>query len=69
MPSPTYMPGPSARTIRTAAGAVKTVPADWVLLPPGDAGLTRRVKAAGVRLSRNRRIFEPWVEFTPHSPV
>jgi hypothetical protein len=24
-----------------------TPPADWALLPPGDAGLTRRVKAAG----------------------
>jgi hypothetical protein len=42
MPSPTFMPGPSPRTVRTAAGIVKAVPADWVLLPPGDAGLTRR---------------------------
>jgi len=47
MPSPTCMPGPSPRTVRTAGGLVKTMPADWVLLPPGDAGLTRRVKAAG----------------------
>ena len=43
----TVAPGPSLRTVRTAAGAVLTVPADWSLLPPGDAGLTRRVKAAG----------------------
>ena len=61
MPSPTYMPGPSPRTVRTAAGAVKTVPADWVLLPPGDAGLTRRVKAAGdhyvVQEKVGRRMF------------
>jgi hypothetical protein len=26
---------------------VLTVPEGWILLPPGDAGLTRRVKAAG----------------------
>jgi len=40
---------------------VKTVPADWVLLPPGDAGLTRRVKAAGdhyvVQEKVGRRMF------------
>ncbi|MBK9037270.1 MAG: DUF2293 domain-containing protein [Myxococcales bacterium] len=28
-------------------GARRSPPADWVCLPPGDAGLTRRVKAAG----------------------
>jgi hypothetical protein len=40
---------------------VKAVPADWVLLPPGDAGLTRRVKAAGdhyvVQEKVGRRMF------------
>jgi len=55
------MPGPSPRTVRTAAGAVKAVPADWSLLPPGDAGLTRRVKAAGdhyvVQEKVGRRMF------------
>ena len=54
-------PGPSPRTVRTAAGVVKTVPTDWVLLPPGDAGLTRRVKAAGdhfvVQEKVGRRMF------------
>src|SRR5258706_2935592 len=40
-------PGPSARAVRTAAGEVLLAPADWVLVPPGDAGLTRRIKAAG----------------------
>jgi hypothetical protein len=35
------------RRVRTAEGQVLEVPAGWVLLPPGDAGLTRRVKAAG----------------------
>ncbi|MBZ4422923.1 DUF2293 domain-containing protein [Myxococcus sp. RHSTA-1-4] len=41
--------GPTAdpRRVRTADGRVLTVPEGWALLPPGDAGLTRRVKAAG----------------------
>jgi hypothetical protein len=33
--------------VRSADGRVLAVPADWDLLPPGDAALTRRVKAAG----------------------
>src|SRR5687768_1808404 len=40
-------PGPADRTVRTADGRVLPPPPDWALLPPGDAGLTRRVKAAG----------------------
>ena len=40
-------PGPSHRTAREASGKVITAPDDWVLLEPGDAALTRRVKAAG----------------------
>jgi hypothetical protein len=40
---------------------VLTPPADWVLLPPGDAGVTRRVKAAGptwtVQEKKGRKIF------------
>src|SRR5438067_484334 len=40
-------PGPEGRSVRTAGGEVLQPPADWVLLPPGDATLTRRVKAAG----------------------
>jgi Uncharacterized conserved protein (DUF2293) len=41
--------GPTAdpRRVRTQDGRVLTVPDGWALLPPGDAGLTRRVKAAG----------------------
>lgn len=35
------------RVIRTAEGYPLDVPAGWELLPPGDAMLTRRVKAAG----------------------
>jgi len=47
MASPTFLPGPTATTVRTPAGAVRPVPDGWILLPPGDAALTRRVKAAG----------------------
>ncbi len=39
--------GPTPRTIRDASGKVQSVPAGWELLAPGDAALTRRVKAAG----------------------
>ena len=40
-------PGPSAMTVKTRDGRVLQVPAGWALLPPGDAGLTRRVKQLG----------------------
>jgi len=40
-----YRPGPRERTVKDAQGAVLEVPPDWELLPPGDAMLTRRVKA------------------------
>lgn len=33
--------------VRDETGALLPVPKGWVLLPPGDAALTRRVKAAG----------------------
>ncbi len=39
-------PGPRAGTVRCGE-LVLAVPAGWVLLPPGDPGLTRRVKKAG----------------------
>ncbi len=45
--TPTYAPGPTPNTVRAADGTVLTAPEGWALLPPGDAGLTRRVKAAG----------------------
>ena len=49
MPNQTRIvaPGPSDRTVRTADGQILHAPADWELLPPGDATLTRRVKAVG----------------------
>ena len=40
-------PGPNHRSVRDAHGRVIAAPDDWVLLEPGDAALTRRVKAAG----------------------
>ena len=43
----TFAPGPTPDTVRAADGTVKKPPEGWVLLPPGDAALTRRVKAAG----------------------
>lgn len=53
--------GDDARHPRTEAGDVLEVPASWALLPPGDAGLTRRVKKAGptwtVRERKGRRAF------------
>lgn len=54
-------PGPAERTVVTEQGTVLEVPAGWELLPPGDAGLTRRVKAAGpswtVKEKRGRKTF------------
>ncbi|MGC4072632.1 MAG: DUF2293 domain-containing protein [Nibricoccus sp.] len=35
------------RHVISAEGAVLAVPADWELLPPGDAALSRRLKEAG----------------------
>ncbi len=40
-------PTGNERSFRTAQGKVVAPPAGWECLPPGDAGLTRRVKAAG----------------------
>ena len=42
-----FAPGPGPNTVRAADCTILTAPEGWVLLPPGDAGLTRRVKAAG----------------------
>lgn len=57
----TFAPGPAPNTVRAADGSILTVPDGWALLPPGDAGLTRRVKAAGdfwvVQEKVGRRMF------------
>lgn len=56
-----FAPGPTPNAVRAADGTVHTVPDGWVLLPPGDAGLTRRVKAAAdtwaVQEKRGRKVF------------
>lgn len=43
----TFAPTSDPRRVRAPDGRVLSVPEGWALLPPGDAGLTRRVKAAG----------------------
>src|SRR5438309_7446880 len=57
----TFSPGPTPNTVRAADGSVLTAPVDWILLPPGDAALTRRVKAAGdhwvVAERKGRKVF------------
>ncbi len=54
--APYYKP----RTVRFDDGTVVSPPLEWDLLPPGDAGLTRRVKAAGptwtVQQKKGRRM-------------
>lgn len=56
----TFTIGPTPNTV-AANGHILTVPVGWVLLPPGDAALTRRVKAAGdhwvVAEKRGRKVF------------
>jgi hypothetical protein len=54
-------PGGHSRQVKTAAGEVLEIPASWALLPPGDAALSRRVKAEGpcwcVKEKRGRKVF------------
>ena len=44
-------PAPVARHILNEHGILEAVPADWTLLPPGDAALSRRIKQDGPTLS------------------
>lgn len=57
----TFSPGPTPETVRGLSGQVLEVPAGWELVQPGDAALTRRVKAAGdswlVQEKVGRRVF------------
>jgi hypothetical protein len=59
-------------TVRTADGTVLTAPDGWALLPPGDAALTRRVKAAGdhwvVQEKNGRKIFS-WGVWAPEATI
>ena len=54
-------PGPDGRSVKTPQGQILHAPGDWVLVPPGDPGLTRRIKAAGptwtVQEKKGRKIF------------
>lgn len=56
-----FTPGPTPTTVRAGDGRVLTAPEGWILLPPGDAALTRRVKAAGehwvVQEKKGRKTF------------
>ncbi|HEV3255393.1 MAG TPA: DUF2293 domain-containing protein [Gemmataceae bacterium] len=57
----TFTPGPTPNTVRAADGTILPAPEGWVLLPPGDAALTRRVKEAGdhwvVQEKKGRKTF------------
>jgi len=72
MPTQTRIvcPGPDLRSVRAADGKILNPPTNWTLLPPGDAGLTRRVKAAGptwtVQEKVGRRLFSKgiWADTT-----
>src|ERR1022692_896251 len=61
MTANTFTPGPTSNTVRSTDGNILTVPEGWILLPPGDAALTRRVKAAGdhwvVAEKKGRKVF------------
>lgn len=56
-----FRPGRSPRTVVDEDGVKHDVPEGWECLPPGDAGLTRKLKALGptwtVKEKRGRRMF------------
>jgi hypothetical protein len=56
-----FSPGPHPNSVRSMEGHVILVPKGWSLLSPGDAALTRRVKAAGehwvVQEKKGRKVF------------
>ena len=56
-----FRPGPSPNSVINEYDIIIPVPEGWTLLIPGDAGLTRRVKAAGdywvVQEKKGRRFF------------
>lgn len=62
MPNKTRIvrPGKSPKSVFAQDGTPLPVPKSWTLLKPGDAGATRRVKAAGpswtVKAKRGRRV-------------
>jgi hypothetical protein len=54
-------PCPFPGSVRTERGDILYPPPDWVLVPPGDPALTRRIKAAGpcwtVQEKKGRKVF------------
>ncbi len=44
-------PAPQARHVLNEHGQIEAVPADWALLPPGDAALSRRIRQDGPTLT------------------
>lgn len=75
MNNQTFSPGPTPRSVRDSQGNVRQVPEGWTLLPPGDAALTRRVKAAGAHWAVvekvGRKIFSRglWVSPETITPI
>ena len=61
MPDHSFSPGLTPNTVRAVDGTVLTVPEGWVLVPLGDAALSRRIKAAGgyfaVAEKKGRKVF------------
>lgn len=55
----TFLAHPDPRKVKTEEGRVLDVPEGWEMLPPGDAGLTRKLKSLGpswtVRIRKRRR--------------
>lgn len=61
----TVSSGPFPNTVKLDDGKILAIPEGWILLPPGDAALTRRVKAAGdhwvMAEKQGRRLFSKGV--------
>lgn len=61
MESVTFRPGPDRDTVLATDGKPRTIPSGWERLAPGDAALTRRVKAAGehwvIQEPKGRKLF------------
>lgn len=68
-------PSPFPNTVRGPDGKVLNVPAGWTLVPPGDPGLTRRLKAAGptwtVQEKKGNKMFSRgyWVPTANIAPI
>ncbi|MBL8816494.1 MAG: DUF2293 domain-containing protein [Planctomyces sp.] len=56
-----FSPGSVERQVIDSKGVVRDVPRGWILVPPGDAALTRRIKQAGdfwiVQERKGRKVF------------